>query len=121
MTAHNQRFGRFGEDAAADWYLAAGYRLVARNWRCDRGEIDLIVARDREIVFAEVKSRSTARYGSGFDAVDRRKQARVRRLAALWLADPGDASTGSGFFTEIRFDVVDVDGNGTVAVKQGCF
>jgi putative endonuclease len=121
MTAHNQAFGRFGEEAAAQWYLAAGYRILDRNWRCARGEIDLVVADNNTLVFAEVKARTTTRFGSGFDAVDRRKQARVRQVAAHWLSDHQGDPLRSGYFTNLRFDAVDVNGNGTVDVRAGCF
>jgi putative endonuclease len=77
---------------------------VARNWRCADGEIDLIVHRDGLVVFVEVKARATDRYGSPALAVDHRKQRRVRRLAARWLAEH-DAPRSA-----IRFDVVAVTG-----------
>lgn len=120
--SHNQRFGRFGEDAAAEHYERSGADILARNWRCRRGEIDLIVL-DRSgprpvLVFAEVKARSTTMYGSGFDAVDRRKRRRLRSLAGIWLADAKPEGLG---FDRIRFDVVDVDAAGAVRVVQDGF
>lgn len=129
MTTHNQRLGRRGEDAAARWYADAGYRILDRNWRCDHGELDLVVEREATIVFVEVKARSSGRYGSGFDAVGSTKQRRLRRLASSWLSDrrdrgrdraPTRRSAGPNI-DEIRFDVVDVDARGHVQVRQGCF
>lgn len=124
---HNQQLGRRGEDAAARWYDEAGYRVLDRNWRCEHGEIDLVVGRHTTVVFVEVKARSSGRYGSGFDAVGVTKQRRLRRLASAWLAERrrlvGTSRrdrTGS-FAAELRFDVVDVDARGHVRVREGCF
>ena len=61
--------GRSGEDEAAAWYAAHGYEVLARNWRCRAGELDLIVARGRLVVFCEVKSRSSARFVSSVRVV----------------------------------------------------
>jgi putative endonuclease len=98
--------GRSGEDAVAAWYAAAGYEIVARNWRVREGEIDLIVRRARELVFCEVKTRRGAAFGHPAEAVTRTKQMRLRRLAAQWLAAhvPGAV--------ELRFDVAAVRPNG---------
>lgn len=127
METHNQKLGRRGEDAAARWYTEAGYRILDRNWRCEHGELDLIVGAAATVVFVEVKARSSRRYGSGFDAVGWEKQRRLRRLASAWLTarrrecDNPSAATEAAFAAEIRFDVVDVDARGHVRVREGCF
>lgn len=82
---HNVRLGAGGEAAAAARYVHDGYDVVAANWRCERGEIDLVVARERHLVFVEVKTRSSDRFGSAVEAVDKRKQRQVRMLAAIFL------------------------------------
>jgi putative endonuclease len=109
------RFGRRGEAAAASWYQNNGYRVLASNWRCREGEIDLIVASGDTVVFVEVKARSTTRFGTGADAVDWRKQQKVRSVARHWLAGQPH------HFPELRFDVVDVDARGTLQLHHGCF
>ncbi len=78
---------------------------MARNWRCREGELDLVVRRGRILVFCEVKARTTDAFGVPAEAVTRAKQARIRRLAARWLAEA--APSGA---RDIRFDVVAVLG-----------
>src|SRR5947209_7314149 len=63
------RIGRRGEEAAAEQLKAAGYRILARNYRCPSGEIDLVAEERGVLVFVEVKTRSSAAYGSPRDAV----------------------------------------------------
>jgi putative endonuclease len=92
--------GTDGEDQAAAWYVANGYTVVCRNWRCREGELDLVVRRGRELVFVEVKARTTDRFGIPAEAVTVAKQRRLRGLAARYLSDTG---TRAG---TLRFDVV---------------
>jgi putative endonuclease len=106
--------GARGERLATAWYEAAGHTVVARNWRCDIGEIDLIVRRGRELVIAEVKTRVNTRFGVPAEAVGSAKQRKLRRLAAAWLAASGER------YDEVRFDVVAVIGN-DVEVIPGAF
>lgn len=82
--AQKDELGRRGEKCAADFLVAAGYQVIARNWRCSQGEIDLVVERDGEVVFVEVKTRSGTGFGHPFEAITAVKLARLRRLAALW-------------------------------------
>lgn len=110
-----RRLGQAGEQRAARWYVSHGYRLVVQNWRCPEGEIDLVAAKGDLVVFAEVKTRTSDRYGSPFDAVDWRKQRRIRRLAAIWMAEHPTRVARS-----IRFDVVGVKGT-TVEVREASF
>jgi putative endonuclease len=97
--------GIAGEDRAAAWYEAAGYEVVARNWRCRDGEIDLIAAHGSTVVVCEVKSRASADFGLPAEAVTPAKQARLRRLAAQWLEASGRRPR------EVRFDVAAVLGD----------
>ena len=65
--------GRWGERRAARHYEAAGYVVLDQNWHVRGGELDLVMMRGDEIVFCEVKTRSSNRFGSGLEAVDERK------------------------------------------------
>jgi putative endonuclease len=113
--AYRQRLGARGEDRAANWYRAAGYDVVARNWRCAEGELDLVVERPGELVFCEVKTRSSDRFGVPAEAVTIAKQRRLRMLAARFLADHVlDAGTAG---RNIRFDVVAVSGSAVDVIE----
>jgi len=93
--------GAKGEELTVAWYTGQGYRLLGRNWRCREGELDLVVSRDRCIVFCEVKTRTGTRFGLPAEAVTAEKQRRIRHLATRWL---GEQSRSVGF-DEVRFDV----------------
>jgi len=79
--------GRFGEAWAARHLSQQGMVVLDRNWRCEAGEIDLVLRDGRVLVVCEVKTRSSTAYGSPLEAVGERKAARLRRLAAHWLAE----------------------------------
>jgi len=94
--------GRYGEDVAVRHLTEAGLEILARNWRCPEGEID-IVARERgALVICEVKTRSGTLYGVPAEAVTPRKADRLRRLASLWLQEHPAGGA------DVRFDVVSV-------------
>ena len=94
--------GRAGEEAAADALRTRGDRVLVRNIRLGRGEIDLICEHDGDIVFVEVKARRGAAFGTPAEAVTLRKQRALLSLATRYLA-----RTGRGERT-CRFDVVEV-------------
>lgn len=104
--------GPRGEDAAAEAYRRRGYRIVARNWRCRIGELDLVVERRGVLVFCEVKSRRGRAFGVGYEAVARRKQAKLRSLAAAFLQAAGSRPQA------IRFDVASVAVRGERSVVE---
>lgn len=114
------QLGRFGEQRAAQWYRHHGYLVLDRNWRVPsthgRGELDLVCARDTTVVFCEVKTRTSDRFGSGVEAVGYDKQRRIRRLAAAWLE-----LEAAERFAEVRFDVADVDARGNLVLYEGAF
>ena len=116
MTAARLRLGAAGEAQAAAWYEAQGYTVLARNWRCREGEIDLVCARRRRLVVCEVKTRSSAAFGHPAEAVTVAKQKRLRVLAGCWLAQAELAYRPQ----EIRFDVAAVLA-GELEVIEGAF
>ena len=85
--ARNSSLGSYGERVAAQRLVAEGMVLVDRNWRCELGEVDLVLRDGEVLVFCEVKTRSSATYGHPLEAVSRSKGARLRRLAARWLEE----------------------------------
>jgi putative endonuclease len=78
--------------------------VLTRNWRCREGELDLVAARARCVVFCEVKTRTGTGFGTGAEAVTGEKQRRLRRLATRWLGE----RPPSGGFADVRFDVASV-------------
>ena len=116
MTLARQLLGRQAEDLVAERLRRDGWRIVERNARTRTGELDLIALDGSVLVFVEVKA---GRAGNAFGperpalAVDRAKQARLRRLAREWLA----SRSGLGGVRVLRFDVVGVlfDRGGRVA------
>lgn len=82
---HNQKVGAIGEDIAAELLERKGLVILARNFRCRYGEIDIVARDGRTLVFVEVKTRKSLRCGSAEEAVDYRKRAKLRLLAALYI------------------------------------
>jgi putative endonuclease len=94
--------GRYGEELAARHLVEDGFVVLERNWRCDDGEID-ILARDGDVlVVCEVKTRSSLRHGSPFEAVTQRKLHRLERLGFRWMRERGLRPAS------MRIDVVSV-------------
>lgn len=114
MADGRRAFGAAGEARAEAWYRSHGYRVLAQNWRCREGELDLVVARGRHVVFVEVKARRTDRFGAPIEAVTPAKQQRLRTLALRWLDVSGTRPAS------MRFDVVSILG-GRLEVIEGAF
>lgn len=102
MTQARRQRGISGEEVAAAWYVSQGYEVLARNWRCRTGELDLILRKGPEVVFCEVKSRATTAFGTPAEAVNHDKRQRIRHLAARWIQDSKFRPA------QIRFDVAAV-------------
>ena len=113
-TDRRRRLGDAGERRVSDWYLRRGYRVQAHNWRTRNGELDLVLVRRSELVFCEVKTRTSRRFGHPAEAVTPAKQRRIRGLALQWMADTGIRRS------RIRFDVATVEGR-RVEVREGVF
>ncbi|MBU5434826.1 YraN family protein [Pseudoflavonifractor sp. MSJ-37] len=93
--------GRWGEAVTADWLRRQGAVILAERWRCRWGEIDLIAEDETFLRFVEVKLRGGGGTASGLEAVDRRKQARLRTTAELYLSEHPTEK-------QPRFDVAEV-------------
>lgn len=95
--------GAKGERLAADFLSRQGYEIIAKNFRYERGEIDIIAKKGELISFCEVKTRTSSAYGSGEDAVNSRKQKQIRKVAEGFISERAFA----GY--DFRFDVVVVE------------
>lgn len=109
-----RELGAAGETLAAAAYVSAGYEVVARNWRCRSGEIDLVCRRGTTLVICEVKTRSSRAFGAPVEAVGRDKQVRLRRLGAQFLETSGTRGV------MLRYDVAAVE-CGVVTIVEGAF
>ncbi|BCJ54733.1 UPF0102 protein [Actinoplanes sp. NBRC 14428] len=102
MTNQRRAIGEYGERLAERHLTERGLVVLARNWRCAEGEIDLILRDGNDLVFCEVKTRRSDTYGTPAEAITRTKVHRLRRLAARWLSESRIHPR------EVRFDVVAV-------------
>ena len=100
--ASKQALGAYGEDVAARHLARAGLVLLDRNWRCEVGELDLVLREDDVLVVCEVKTRSSLACGTPHEAVDEAKLHRLRRLGVRWAAAHGVRPAG------VRVDLVAV-------------
>lgn len=105
--------GQTGEDVAARMLRRAGLRVLARNWRQGRLELDLVCRDGETIVFVEVKTRSSAAYGGPQGALTAAKRRVLMRAAQAWLA------ANDAWGRPCRFDVVClVAGDGTFSAEH---
>ena len=100
--SRQKSLGQLGEDCAANFLEAAGYTIVARNFRIRSAEIDIIAQRDGVLVFVEVKTRSDIRHGLPVEAVTIRKQKKIISAASVFLQNEKFSECAC------RFDVVEV-------------
>lgn len=100
--ARNKGLGEYGERVAVEHLRSLGMVVLARNWTCKFGEIDIVARDGTTLVICEVKTRSSSAYGGPFEAITGRKAARLRRLAMHWL-EVHDLDPPS-----VRIDVVSV-------------
>ncbi|HWH27317.1 MAG TPA: YraN family protein [Pseudolysinimonas sp.] len=99
--AAKDELGVRGERIAERHLVARGFEVLDRNWRCPQGEIDLVFRDGSEVVFVEVKTRTSVAYGHPLEAITATKLGRLRRLAGSWC----EAHPGAG---AIRIDAVGV-------------
>lgn len=97
--------GQYGEDIACRVLSEQGLTVLARNWRCREGEIDIVAADDTVLVVCEVKTRASTSFGFPEEAVTDGKVRRLRGLAGQWLSEQGEQRET---YDQIRLDVVAV-------------
>ena len=103
MTTHNQKIGAWGESIAAAYLSEKGYTILERNARTPYGELDLVTQRGEEVIFVEVKTRTSARFGAPEIAVTPRKAEHLRN-AAMHYAMEHDIETW-------QIDVLAIEGH----------
>ncbi len=101
MKRYNKNLGDFGEVVAAKYLRDKGYEILEKNYLVKGGEVDIIAYGNNILVFAEVKTRSTDKFGTPSEAVDKKKIEKLKLAAeCFYRENPYDA--------EIRFDVFEV-------------
>ncbi len=101
------------EDMAISYLESNGYEIIDRNFSCKMGEIDIIALDSGYLVFVEVKYRSDSRFGSPLEAVDYRKQEKIRRSAMYYISTLHGTS-----YQKIRFDVVGILGQDITLIRN---
>ncbi|PWN01752.1 YraN family protein [Nocardioides silvaticus] len=93
--AARQALGHYGEDVAARHLVEKGLVLLERNWRCDEGEIDLVLRDGTTLVVCEVKTRTSLEAGTPHEAITDAKLDRLKRLGERWATDRGVRPEGT--------------------------
>lgn len=89
MGRSRKKLGDWGEALAAEHLRGKGYEIVERNWRCQQGEIDIVAWAGLQLVFVEVKTRSSTRMGDPEEALTQQKARRLKELATIYVAEMG--------------------------------
>ena len=104
--------GSAAEAQAVELLVAKGYKIIERNFRTKLGELDIIARDGTTLVFVEVRSRRTARYGTAIEAVGYKKQRRVSRMAMQYL------QWRKPRFVSARFDVIGITAGEIVHIQD---
>lgn len=108
--------GADSEDRALRFLESQGLRLIARNWRCRAGELDLVMRHGDTVVVTEVRGRGRNDFGAAAETVDQRKQTKIVRATRLFLVQHVELAE-----QPLRFDVVALDGAGAIEWLRGAF
>lgn len=111
---HNKEIGNLGEEMASKYLKNQGYNIIERNFRTRVGEIDIVAREEGFLIFVEVKTRRSIRYGYPREAVDINKQSKIKTMASIYIAKNKE------YNSNIRFDVVEVifdDNTGKKAIN----
>ncbi len=103
MTNNNQKLGKWGEEKAANYLLYKGYQILEKNLRTPYGEIDLVVLIKSEIVFVEVKTRSSRKYGTPEEAITKKKLQHMLESAENYMQEHEELEN------DWRIDVIAVE------------
>lgn len=101
---HNQKVGKMGEQTAARFLENQGYKILAKNYRYQKGEIDIIAQNAKELVFVEVKTNLGENFGEPEDRVGLAKQRQIARVAMGYL------QSEKLYDVDCRFDVISITG-----------
>ncbi len=104
MEGYKKSLGRYGEDAAVEFLKNKKYKILERNFKNRFGEIDIIAQHKKDIVFIEVKTRFSKKYGEPYEAVNYYKQRRITNTAKAYLCNK------KLFDANVRFDIIEVYG-----------
>ncbi|MBQ6833504.1 MAG: YraN family protein [Lachnospiraceae bacterium] len=113
MAQNNRKTGSHYEDQVAAFLEQNGFTIIERNFRCRSGEIDLIARDGDYLVFIEVKFRKNSTCGTSLEAIDFKKAAQIRKIAAIYLYQKRYPEN-----TPCRFDAAGVDGDKITYMKN---
>lgn len=102
----NKELGDRGEQYAVNHLVSLGYKILYRNVRMKGGEIDIIALENEELVFVEVKTRSSLSFGHPLDGLTQKKQLNFNKAVEEWIAENGKGE-------DLRIDVIGITANGT--------
>ena len=114
QVVHKKILGDKGEKLAEAYLKKQGYKILKRNYRTPLGEADLVVQKGEEIVFVEVKTRTSDDYGTPAASVTKTKQAHYKKIAAYYIS-------GRKEEVAVRFDVVEVWADGKIEHMESAF
>ncbi len=113
MTDKRQKVGQAGEEAAREYLITIGYKIIATNYRCPLGEIDIVARDNQAIVIIEVRSKTSIRYGLPEESLTPAKARRLKRLALYYL----QSKAGQEVKCRIDFIAILLDENDLTVLK----
>jgi len=105
MSDYRKKFGAWGEEIAVRFLLENGYKILMRNYRAMRGEIDIIAKEENCVVFVEVKTGNSKKFGPPEQNITRNKQRQLYKIANCFIAE------NSKLEVDYRFDAIIIDGS----------
>jgi putative endonuclease len=112
MIKNTKEIGDLGEDSACGFLEDRGYRIIERNYRCQLGEVDIVALDEDTLAFIEVKKKTTNRFGLAGEMITKKKIAKIRRTAELYLLQKKISRV------DWRIDAVLIDAKKTELIKN---